>query len=59
MGYLSEENKSLSETPIVAFSSNEIEGFHKEWAECGQIKLLNKIIVSEETIDKVKTDTRL
>lgn len=59
MGYLSEENKSLSETPIVAFSSNEVEEFHKEWAECGQIKLLNKIIVSEETIDKVKTDTRL
>ena len=50
MGYLSEENKSLSETPIVAFSSNEVEEFHKEWAECGQIKFLNKIIVSEETL---------
>ena len=56
MDYLRSENKSLSETPIVAFSSNEIAKFHKEWKESGQIKFLDKIIVSEETIDKLKVN---
>ena len=59
MGYLREENKTLCEAPIVAFSFNEIEEFHKEWKERGLNKFFNKIIVSEETIDKVKTDTSL
>lgn len=56
MGYLREENKTLCEAPIVAFSFNEIEEFHKEWNERGLNKFFNKIIVSEETIDKVKVD---
>lgn len=59
MGYLKEENKSLCETPIVTFSSQEIENFHKEWKESELNKFLSKIVVIKDTIDKVKTDIRL
>lgn len=45
MGYLKEEDKSLCETPIVTFSSIEIENFKKEWEEGEEERFLSKIIV--------------
>ena len=53
MGYLREENKVLCETPIVAFSTIEIDNFHKEWEKGGMNDFFRKIIVRKETIDKV------
>lgn len=47
MGYLEDEKKSLCETPIVTFSSIEIENFQKEWKEGEEEKFLSKIIVRE------------
>ena len=43
MGYLRDENKLLCETPIVAFSSQEIDDFHKEWVKGGMDDFLEKL----------------
>lgn len=48
MGYLRDENKSLCETPIVAFSSQEIDSFHKEWEKGGMDDFIRKIVVRRE-----------
>lgn len=49
MDYLRDENKTLCETPIAAFSSQEIENFQKEWEKDGQNKFFSKIIVRNIT----------
>ena len=51
MGYLRDENKTLCETPIVVFSSQEIEDFHKEWGTVGMNDFLKKIITRKEIFD--------
>lgn len=48
MGYLRDENKSLCETPIVAFSSQEIDSFHNEWRKGGMYDFIRKIVVRKE-----------
>lgn len=45
MGYIEEEHKSLCESPIVTFTSQEITDFHKEWERGGEEGFISKILI--------------
>lgn len=44
MGYLKEEQKSLCAESIVSFTPKEIEDFHKDWNDKGEMKFFSKIL---------------
>ena len=45
MGYIEEEHKSLCESPIVTFTSQEIKDFHNDWERGGEEGFISKILI--------------
>ena len=45
MGYIEEEHKSLCESPIVTFTSQEIKDFYKDWERGGEEGFISKILI--------------
>lgn len=54
MEYLKEESKSLCDDPVVSFTSQEIENFHKEWACGGERDFFSKILIRQVWTGPIK-----